>query len=90
MQVNSDILFMVEGLNQQGLAVCWGDGFAVDSSQISQFTGAASAAPFLDALLLKPYAGNVIISVHYYGPSISKNTNRWLAQHAAAHDIHDM
>lgn len=76
MQISPSTLFMVEGLAQQGLGVCWGDGFSVDQDQISQFTGAQSAQSFLDELVGRPYVGNVIIAPHYYGPSISKNTAR--------------
>ena len=67
---------MVQGLAQQGLALCWGDGFAVDQTALSMYTGTQTAASFFDQLLDKPYAGNVIMSVHYYGPSISKATDR--------------
>ena len=120
--MNNGFLFMVQGLAQQGLAVCWGDGFAVDQTQLDMYTGAASqkccvlklcarqphwrlsatalrhehvqllrltpaehtalragdytAAGFLDMLLDQPFVNNVIISVHYYGPSISTNKDR--------------
>lgn len=72
--MNPAFLFMIEGLNQPGLSVCWGNGFAVDTTAISKFTGAATAAPFFDQLLDKPYSANVIIAPHFYGPSISKST----------------
>ena len=78
-QISPTTLFMVQGLAQQGLGVCWGDGFSVNQDQISQFTGAQSAQSFLDEIVGRPYVGNVIISPHYYGPSISKNTARWAA-----------
>ena len=80
--MNPDQLFMVEGLAQQGLAVCWGDGFSTDQGQLSRFSNTETAATFFDGLLNKPYLNNVIISVHYYGPSISTNRDRcavWLA-----------
>ena len=73
LQVNPDQLFMVEGLAQQGLAVCWGDGFSTDQSQLSRFSNTETATTFFKGLLNKPYLNNVIISVHYYGPSISTN-----------------
>lgn len=84
MQVNSGTLFMVQGLAQQGLAVCWGDGFAVDQAQLDMYTGDYTASGFFDQLLSQPYVDNVIISVHYYGPSISKNTDRCLSMTRSA------
>ena len=74
--MNPDQLFMVEGLAQQGLAVCWGDGFSTDSAALSKFSNVQTAASFFDAVMDKPYLGNLIISVHYYGPSISTNKDR--------------
>ena len=65
---------MVQGLNQPGLGICWGSGHSTDPIAISKFTGAATAAPFFDQLLDKPYSANVIIAPHFYGPSIAKNT----------------
>ena len=85
MQVNSGTLFMVQGLAQQGLAVCWGDGFAVDQTALDMYTGDYTAAGFFDQLLSQPYVDNVIISVHYYGPSISKNTDRCMSMLHSAH-----
>ena len=65
---------MVQGLNQPGLGICWGNGFSTDPTAVSKFTGAATAAGFFDQLLDKPYSSNVIIAPHFYGPSIAKNT----------------
>ena len=73
-QVNPAFLFMIQGLAQPGLSICWGAGLSTNATAVSQFTGAYTAASFFDKLLDKPYVGNVIIAPHFYGPSIAKNT----------------
>ena len=73
-QISPQTLFLVEGLGQQtAYAVCWGDGFAVDEDFLRANTG-SSPRPFFNRLLDRPYLDNVVISPHYYGPSISKST----------------
>ena len=75
MQVSQTTLFLVEGLGQQGAgAICWGDGLSTDDAYLAANDG-SNPRPFFNALLKKPYLGNVVIAPHYYGPSISKQTS---------------
>ena len=70
MQVSPTTLFLVEGCGQLGVAMCWGDGFITDLGIIGQ-TGISDPNPFFQTLLGKPYLNNVVISPHYYPPSVS-------------------
>ena len=70
LQVSPTTLFFVEGCGQLGYAMCWGDGFVTDPTVISAF-GLTDPKPFLNAALTRPYANQVVISPHYYPPSIS-------------------
>lgn len=70
MQVSPTTLFLVEGCGQLGVAMCWGDGFITDHNIIAQ-TGISDPNPFFQTLLGKPYLDNVVISPHYYPPSVS-------------------
>ena len=70
MQVSPTTLFLVEGCGQLGVAMCWGDGFITDYDIIAQ-TGISDPNPFFQTLLGKPYLDNVVISPHYYPPSVS-------------------
>ena len=70
MQVSPTTLFLVEGCGQLGVAMCWGDGFITDHEIIAR-TGISDPNPFFQTLLGKPYLDNVIISPHYYPPSVS-------------------
>ncbi|KAK9822485.1 hypothetical protein WJX81_001062 [Elliptochloris bilobata] len=80
-QVNPATLFLIEGSGQAGTntAMCWGDGFITDKAIISA-NGIADPNQFFTTLGTKPYLGNVIISPHYYPPSISQNTANFLGQ----------
>lgn len=73
MQVSPTTLFLVEGCGQLGVAMCWGDGFITNPSIIAQ-TGISDPNPFFQTLLGKPYLANVVISPHYYPPSVSGST----------------
>lgn len=63
-------IFFIEGCGQLGYAMCWGDGFIVDPGLISSF-GLTDPRPFFDTALTKPWINNLVISPHYYPPSIS-------------------
>ncbi|KAK9822481.1 hypothetical protein WJX81_000281 [Elliptochloris bilobata] len=65
----------IEGCGQLGggAAVNWGDGFSTDRATI-QSQGLSDPNGFFTTLLTKPYLGNVVISPHYYPPSISQNS----------------
>lgn len=54
--------------------MCWGDGFVTDNATIAA-DGLSDPNPFFTSLLAKPYLNNVVISPHYYPPSVSDQTN---------------
>ncbi len=60
-------------MDQNPVQMCWGDGFVTDPVLI-QRDNMSDPRPFFDDLLTRPYLNNVVISPHYYGPSISKQT----------------
>ena len=72
-QISPSTLFFVEGCGQLGFAMCWGDGFVTDPGVIAQF-GLTDPSPFLESVINASYANNVVISPHYYPPSISEQT----------------
>ena len=72
-QVNSNVLFFIEGGGQLAFEMCWGDGYVNDEALISSF-GLSDPNPFFQTLLTKPYLDNMVIAPHYYGPSISGQT----------------
>lgn len=65
-------LYMVEGTGQIGYNLNWGDGFVTNKTIVAKYQ-ISDATPFFQAILKKPYANNIVISPHMYGPSISKN-----------------
>ena len=75
MQVSPTTLFFIEGCGQLGFSTCWGDGFVTDPVLIAQY-GLTDSKPFLNAALTRPYANQVVISPHYYPPSISDQTSK--------------
>ena len=73
-QVSPTTLFFVQGSGQSWSgAMCWGDGFITERPKIAA-TGMSDPNPFFLQLLAKPYLYNVVISPHYYPPSISHST----------------
>ena len=72
-QISPTTLFLVEGGGQLPYAMCWGDGFVTNSSIIAA-NNLSDPNPFFQTLLTKPYLSNVVISPHYYPPSISFST----------------
>ena len=66
-------LFFIEGCGQLGYSMCWGDGFVTDPAVIAQF-GLTDPKPFFNTVLTRPYVNQVVISPHYYPPSISGQT----------------
>ena len=77
LQISPTTLFFIEGSGQSwNGAMCWGDGFITDRQKISN-TGMSDPNPFFIQLITKPYAYNVVISPHYYPPSISHATDRY-------------
>ncbi|EIE25050.1 glycoside hydrolase [Coccomyxa subellipsoidea C-169] len=75
--ISPTTLFLIEGSGQswQG-AMNWGDGFITDQNLINQ-RGMSNPNPFFTTLLSKPYLNNIVISPHYYPPSISKATSQF-------------
>ena len=77
LQISPTTLFFIEGSGQSwNGAMCWGDGFITDRQKISN-TGMSDPNPFFIQLITKPYVYNVVISPHYYPPSISHATDRY-------------
>ena len=74
MQVSPTTLFFIEGGGQLPYSMCWGDGFVTNTSIIAA-NGLSVPNPFFQILLTKPYLDNVVISPHYYPPSISHSTS---------------
>lgn len=70
-EVSPTTLFFVEGGGQLPYSMCWGDGFVTDKSIIAA-NGLSDPNDFFTTLLAKPYLNNVVISPHYYPPSISQ------------------
>ena len=73
LQISPTTLFFIEGMAQSPIQMCWGDGFVTDAGLIAQY-GLSDPRPFFDDLLQRPYLNNVVISPHYYGPSVSQQT----------------
>lgn len=71
MQISPTTLFFVEGGGQLPYSMCWGDGFVTDPAIIAA-NGLSDPNLFFTTLLNKPYLNNVVISPHYYPPSISQ------------------
>ncbi|BDA41281.1 probable endoglucanase E1 [Coccomyxa sp. Obi] len=69
-QVSPSTLYYIEGCGQLAYAMCWGDGFVTDPYLIQNF-GLTDPRPFLNTLQTKSYKNQVVISPHYYPPSIS-------------------
>jgi aryl-phospho-beta-D-glucosidase BglC (GH1 family) len=64
-------LMLIEGTGQLGtVAMNWGDGFATQPAVVKA-GGVDDARPFFASLARKPYLSNVVISPHYYPPTIS-------------------
>ena len=53
--------------------MCWGDGFVTNPVVQAQY-GLTDPNPFFTTALTRPYANQVVISPHYYPPSISGQT----------------
>ena len=73
-QVSPTTLFFIEGGGQLPYSMCWGDGFVTNKSIIAA-NGLSDPNPFFQTLLTKPYLDNVVVSPHYYPPSISHSTS---------------
>ncbi|CAL8461996.1 g1527 [Coccomyxa elongata] len=68
--ISPTTLLFVEGGGQLPYSMCWGDGFVTDTAIIAA-NGLSDPNDFFTTLLTKPYLNNVVISPHYYPPSIS-------------------
>lgn len=75
LQISPSTLFFIEGMGQLGYAMCWGDGFVTDPYLIQKF-GLTDPKPFFNTLKTKSYKNNVVISPHYYPPSISGQSSK--------------
>jgi len=73
LQFSPTTLFFIEGMSQSPIQMCWGDGFVTDAALIKQYN-LPDPRPFFDDVLARPYLNNVVISPHYYGPSISSQS----------------
>lgn len=69
-QISPTTLFFIEGCGQLSFAMCWGDGFVTDRYLI-QNLGLTDPAQFLNQVVGQPFFNNIVISPHYYPPSIS-------------------
>ena len=87
MQISPSTLFFIEGCGQLGFAMCWGDGFVTDNGLIQQF-GLTDPKPILNQILAAPYAKQVVISPHYYPPSISGQTVKYASALSSASHKH--
>lgn len=67
---NGNNLFFIEGSGQGGINANWGDGFATNSSIISQ-NGLSNPNPFFQSLNDKTYLNQVVLSPHVYPPSVT-------------------
>ena len=67
-------LVFVEGAGQLGLNSCYGDGYATNP-QLLQSAGASDPTPFFKALAHKPYALQVALAPHVYGPAVTHAVN---------------
>ena len=76
LQFSPTTLFFIEGMAQLPIQMCYGDGFVTDAALIQQYS-LSDPRPFFDAVLQRPYLNNVVISPHYYGPSVSQNTAKY-------------
>ena len=65
----------MEGCGQLAFAMCWGDGFVTDPGLIQKY-GLTDPGPFLASVVSSSYANNVVISPHYYPPSISGQSTK--------------
>jgi len=79
-QISPTTLFLIQGSGQTYYgAMNWGDGFITDRPLITA-TGMSDPNPFFLELLTKPYLNNVVISPHYYPPTISHATSQCVIQ----------
>ena len=69
-QISPTTLFFVEGCGQLSFAMCWGDGFVTDPNLISSL-GLTDPSQFFNQVVGQPYFNNIVVSPHYYPPSIS-------------------
>ncbi len=70
--LDKSILYMIEGTGQLNYNLNWGDGFVTDPNIIKEYQ-IDDASLFFNELMNKSYIGNIIISPHMYGPSVTKN-----------------
>lgn len=64
--IDPNKLIFIEGTGQGGLEANWGNGFATDDQTVA--SGQSHPKNFFTQLLSKPYANQIIISPHVYGP----------------------
>lgn len=67
---NNNNLFFIEGSGQGGISANWGDGFATNSTVISQ-NGLSNPNSFFQSLASRPYLNQVVLSPHVYPPSVT-------------------
>ncbi|KAL0040077.1 hypothetical protein WJX79_005360 [Trebouxia sp. C0005] len=72
-QVAPDVPFFLEGTGQSGIGANWGDGFATDARLIRDH-GLSDPNTFFQALMTKPYAHQVVICPHVYGPAVTHSS----------------
>ncbi|KAK9839537.1 hypothetical protein WJX81_008252 [Elliptochloris bilobata] len=78
-QVSPTTLYLIEGCGQNTFAMNWGDGFVTDRELIKE-RGLSDPNWFFQTLLEKPYLKNVIVSPHYYPPTVSKSKSHFTGE----------
>ena len=63
----------MQGSGQEKAGSNWGDGFVTDKKLLEE-RKLSDPNAFFTALVSKPYKGQVVLSPHLYGPSLSNNT----------------
>lgn len=77
--LDKNMFFMIEGTGQINYNLNWGDGFVTDPN-IIKANQIDDASVFFKELMKKSYIGNIIISPHMYGPSVTKNKRAFAGQ----------
>lgn len=78
-KLDKSMLYMIEGTGQINYNLNWGDGFVTDPN-IIKANQIDDASVFFKELMNKSYIGNIILSPHMYGPSVTKYKRAFAGQ----------